>query len=90
MKPVVLRLCDWPTCNDELKVVSQRWWDRFLLSQAVALKIPLTPKEQVLADKIVLDTHPSGSPIISVRGTESNGTLEQETGRGRQHANAAR
>jgi len=73
-QPVILRLCEWPSCTDEMRVVSQRWWDRFLLSQAIALKIPV-------------DSHPSPRTSISCRGTERNGTLEQEAGRrGQQHA----
>lgn len=67
--PVVLRLCYWPTCGDEMQVVSQRWWDRFLLSQAIALKIPL-------------DTG-TGRTSISHGSTITNVNLEprEETGR---------
>ena len=78
-----LRLCQqlgdtWNT--DDTVLVSEHWWRRFLLSQ----------EKSLAAEKKQLTTGVAKGLTSLPRGTESNGTLEQETGRGRQHANAAR
>ena len=74
-QPVILRLCEWPSCAEDMRVVSQRWWDRFLLSQAIALKIPVDKKSPVRTS-------------IAGRGSSTDVTLEsrREEGRREQHA----
>jgi hypothetical protein len=64
--PVVLNCCYWPSTKEMLYVVSEDWWRRFLLSQAIERNKPLT------------STGTSG--VSSVRGTGTNGSLEK-TGR---------
>lgn len=73
--PVCLRLC-----TEELYIVSEHWWRRFLLSQEKAMS----------SQKIALDKPPVESTSINVpRGTKRNGTLEQET-TGRRPSNEIR
>jgi hypothetical protein len=66
-QPIYLRLCT-ETANDLPMVVSERWWRKFLLSQAVAFKIPLD------------NAHPISTSIDS-RGSSTHGIVHEEASR---------
>jgi len=71
-QPIYLRLCT-ETANDWPMVVSERWWRKFLLSQAVAFKIPLD------------NAHPISTSIDSRGSSTPHEHLEQEQERRVEH-----
>ena len=72
-EPVYLHLCD----SDEVRIVTEGWWRRFLISQAKALGVA---KKEL--------TRSTGTGVDSeVRGTGTDGILQgQEAASGRRHA----
>jgi hypothetical protein len=72
-QPVCLRLCT-SEMNDKPVLVTERWWRNFLLSQAVAMHLPVHVKES-------LDNGTRTGAILSTdeRGSGTHGDIQQET-----------
>ena len=61
-QPIYLRLCT-ETANDLPMIVTERWWRKFLLSQAIAMKIPV---DKVLGPERILSTDGTGTAHVNL------------------------